>query len=106
MKKVDCALLPPCANTVKMKVQRAHYISIVWGNADTPQPANAMDPLEYGWAQQGNDCLTPVWFQGPPLPDDISRPTEEQDEGQHDEAECNEIGYEDVSWSDSDREDE
>ena len=33
VKRVDCALLPPCAKTVHNKMQRAHFISILWGNA-------------------------------------------------------------------------
>ena len=52
VKKVDFALLPPWAKTVHNKMQRAHYISIIWGNADSAHPGNGLDPLNYGWKEK------------------------------------------------------
>ena len=52
VKKVDCALLPHCAKTVHNKMQRAHFISIRWGNADSAHPGHCLDPLNYGWKEK------------------------------------------------------
>lgn len=89
VKKVDCALLPPCAKTVHKKLQRAHFISVLWGNADLPHPGNGLDPLQYGWKDK-NGCYTPDWFSGPSIPDDLfeegSDDSVEDQSGQPDEA--------------------
>ncbi len=44
VKKIDCALLLPCSKTVDKKLKRAHLISMVWGNADSAQPGERLDP--------------------------------------------------------------
>ena len=43
VKKIDCAPFPPRARTLYKKVQRAHFVSIIWGNADLPYPGNGLD---------------------------------------------------------------
>lgn len=63
IKKVDCALLPPCADTLHQKLRRAHFVSIIWGNADSPQPGHGLDPLHYGWKEK-DGCYMPNWFIG------------------------------------------
>ena len=68
VKKIDGALLPPCAKTVHNKMQRAHFISILWGNADSAHSGNGLDPLNYGWKEK-NGYYTPDWFFRPALPD-------------------------------------
>ena len=68
VKKVDCALLPPCAKTIHNKMQRAHFISILWGNADSAHPRNGFDPLNYRWKEK-NGYNTPDWFLVPALSD-------------------------------------
>lgn len=70
VKKVDCAHLPPCAKTVNKKLQRAHYVSILWGKADLAHPRDGLDPLNYGW-KEINGCYIPEWFTGPALPNDL-----------------------------------
>ena len=70
VKKVDCALLPPCAKTVHNKMQRSHFISILWGNADSAHPSHSLDPLNYRWKEK-HGYNTPDWFLGPALPDYI-----------------------------------
>ena len=69
--KVDCALLPPCGKTLRNKIQRAHYMSIIWGNADSTQPAEGLDPLHYGWATNKEGHYVPEWFPGPVEPDNL-----------------------------------
>lgn len=80
IKKVDCALLPPCAKSLWHKTQRAHYIGIIWGNADSKEPAHGLDPQKYGWKVE-NGHFTPDWFLGPAMPDDIfkSHPDSDRD---------------------------
>ena len=66
VKKVDFALLPPCAKTVHNKMQRAHFISILWGNADSAHPGNGVGSSELRMERK-NGYYT--WFFGPALPD-------------------------------------
>ena len=70
LKKVDCALLPPCSKTIKNKLQRAHYVSLIWGSVESANPAYQRDPLEYGWKDK-DGCYIPDWFSGPPYPDNL-----------------------------------
>ncbi|KAK6168800.1 hypothetical protein SNE40_019977 [Patella caerulea] len=70
IKKVDCALLPPCEKTVYSKLQRAHFVSIIWGRADSADPGHGLDPLQFGWSKK-NGCCSPEWFLGPAMPDNI-----------------------------------
>ena len=48
-------------------MQRAHFISILWGNADSAHPEHGLDPLNYGW-KDNTGYYTPDWFLGPSLP--------------------------------------
>ena len=52
VRKVDCALLPPCRKTLQNKIKRAHYVAMLWGHADTACPGDGTDPLNYGWKIQ------------------------------------------------------
>lgn len=70
IKKVDCALLPPCKKTLRKKVQRAHYVSIMWGNADSAEPGQDLDPVNFGW-KCDNGLYSCDWFAGSPVPDDL-----------------------------------
>ena len=79
VKKVDCALIPPCAKTVYNKMQRAHFISILWGNADSAHPGHVLDPLNYGWKEK-NGYYTPDWFLGPALPDYLFHEREREED--------------------------
>ena len=83
VKKFDCALLPPCARTLYKKVQRAHFVSIIWGNADLPYPGNGLDPVNYGW-KKSNGYYAPEWFSGPPVPDDFNEEEELGDQSKED----------------------
>jgi len=112
VKKVDCALLPPCAKTLRNKTRRAHFISIVWGNADSAHPGEGLDPLNYGWKDKNGD-YAPDWFSGPALPDYLFQERELLDEDPVDQpdlaTEFNDADdfNSDLAWSeDSDSESE
>ncbi|CAL4180456.1 unnamed protein product, partial [Meganyctiphanes norvegica] len=79
LKKVDCALLPPCLKTVHKKIQRAHYVSILWGNADSPYPGHGLDPVNYGWILR-NGYYAPDWFSGPSISNDLFQESDQGDE--------------------------
>ncbi|KAK4317433.1 hypothetical protein Pmani_011441 [Petrolisthes manimaculis] len=78
LKKVDCALLPPCSKTVRNKLQRAHFVSIVWGNTESAHPDGELDPCDYGWQMKGGNYV-PVWFSGPSVPCDLFEDEETTD---------------------------
>ena len=83
LKNVDCALLPPCSKTLKMKLKRAQYVTKIWCNADLITPNENLDVLSYGWQRDGNS-LNPIWYSGNCLPSEISAgifpETEDSDE--------------------------
>lgn len=68
IKRIDCTLLPPCRRTVDKKLQRAHYVTILWNHANLECPDQGLSPTDYGWAANGN-LLQPVWFDEPAIPD-------------------------------------
>ncbi|MPC70324.1 hypothetical protein E2C01_064568 [Portunus trituberculatus] len=70
IKKVDCALLPPSRRTLKKKLLRAHYVTVLWSHANTASPDQGLCATDYGWAVDG-DLLQPTWFDGPAVPDSI-----------------------------------
>ena len=67
VKRADCALLPPCAKTLQNKLKRAHFTSVIWGNADSGHPAHGLDPLKNGW-REINECYAPEWHAGRCMP--------------------------------------
>ena len=68
IKRIDCALLPPCRRTLQKKLQRAHYVTVLWNRADTAYPGQDLSPTDYGWSADGT-LLFPTWFEGPAIPD-------------------------------------
>lgn len=67
VKKVDCALLPPCAKTVH---NGPTTLASCGGNADSSHPGHGLDPLNYGW-MESNGYNAPEWFFGSAVPDDL-----------------------------------
>jgi hypothetical protein len=102
VKKVDCALLPPCAKTVHNKLRRAHFITIIWGQADSPHPGLGLDPLNYGWKDK-NGYYTPDWFLGPAVPDELfqegGQDDETTDDVQNDQQDMPDTDFDDVDDS-------
>lgn len=69
VKRVDCALLSPCLQTLNMKVQRTKYVTTLWTEARTTTTVSGMVPIEYGW-HMNNGILETIWFKGPAMSDD------------------------------------
>lgn len=95
VKKVDCALLPPCSKTVNKKLQRAHLISMVWGNADSAHPGENLDPRNFGWKEK-DGCYAPEWFSGPSMPDDLFQGEDEEQEDCVEDCESDDSDFADV----------
>ena len=71
IKKVDCALLPPCGEVLWQKTRRAQYLAIIWGNAESLTPGHDLDPLLYGWKKNSDGSLSPNWFTGADVPGNL-----------------------------------
>lgn len=111
IKKVDCALLPPCKKTLINKLARAHFVTMFWGNADSPEPDHDLDPAQYGWKLEDGHYKFD-WFPGPAVPEELfgesnndgndEQPDENVDEEFEDDIEGN-ADIDDVSgpeWTD------
>jgi len=107
VKKIDCALLPPCQKSLAKKIARTNYVSMLWGRATTANPAQGLDPLDYGWRREG-ECLVPEWFSGPEVPVDLFRDnTNVSDSITTADTEDNDVSEDDTDtepWSEEDSE--
>lgn len=63
-------MLPPSRRTLEKKLQRAHYVALLWSHAHTASPDQGLSSTDYGWSIKGG-LLQPVWFDGPPVPDSL-----------------------------------
>ena len=72
LKKVDCALLPPCNKTPYQKLKRANYISMVWSNAENANPVGELLPSDFGWVLSNGRYL-PIWYEGSQLPEEFHK---------------------------------
>ena len=70
IKRVDCALLPPCSQTMQFKLLRARYVAKLWARAGTAFPGSGLSPLDHGWSIQ-DQALTPIWYVGEPIPEGL-----------------------------------
>ena len=69
--------MPPCRHSLEKKLQRAHYVAVLWCNANTASPDQGLSPTDYGWSVK-DDLLQPIWFDGPATPSALfSNGTEE-----------------------------
>jgi len=64
-KKTDS--LPPCSDTIRQHIKRAHYQTVIWEKAylthiDAPTPASS------GWSVDEEGVLVPVWSTIGPVP--------------------------------------
>lgn len=107
IKRVDCAMLPPCRQTLEMKIQRSQYVATLWMRAMTAAPGQGISPIDYGWSVE-DKCLKPTWFEGPAIPRSLF--TDGSDDGaegigiQSDDESGTEVGTSDEQVSDSDDE--
>ena len=69
LKTLDPASLPPCKSCLEQKLKRANFISHVWRNAHQ-QSITPWQPEQHGWKLK-DGRLSPVWFEGSQLPDDL-----------------------------------
>ncbi|XP_041481075.1 uncharacterized protein LOC121428475 [Lytechinus variegatus] len=103
IKRVDCALLPPCRRTLEMKVRRTMYVARLWMRAVTSFPCENLSPIDHGWAVEDN-ILAPLWFEGPAIPEKLmfaGQSTEdlEQSEDDGESSEDSMINTDDEAWS-------
>lgn len=72
MKKINCASLPPCYETLSHHIKRANFVAKMWKKADEVNPTGGESPVNYGWMKTENG-LQPVWFTGNPVPSNITK---------------------------------
>ncbi|KAK3895072.1 hypothetical protein Pcinc_001168 [Petrolisthes cinctipes] len=48
IKRVDCALLPPTRQTLKMKIRRSQYVAALWRQATEASPGSGLRPSDFG----------------------------------------------------------
>ena len=99
LRKINCALLPPCHKVMKNKIMRAQYVSQMWARASSKIPAEGLCPSQYGWLKDEGKWKI-QWYHGPALPENILGPGEDEDDDDEDNDD------EDDVWSDNEIGDE
>ena len=94
IKKVNCALLPPCSKVVKKHIQRTKYVSLLWNNATKSSPTEGRAPVDFGWELSAEGLLVPSWYDGWQFPNQITLEDNEEEEDSSNE------------WGESDDSDE
>ena len=105
LRKVNCALIPPCRSTLEQKMARANFVANMWMRATTPRPCQEMDPKDFGWSQT-NGIYEPIWYSGLMMPTNIL--VGESDDLEEEEATGNEsdVAAEGVDYEESSDEEE
>ena len=85
---------------LQKKIRRAHYVSIMWGNAESSNPTDGLNPERYGWKME-DGCLVPDWFDGPVIPADIFHDKQDTDLDTADPQAVDGDEYDDGSSTDS-----
>ena len=88
LKKLDCALLPPCKQSLEMKVLRSTYVTTQWINAVKAFPVAGIMPCNYGWSKNDEGILMPLWFHGPELPDNLLKKKNDESSTCDNDVEC------------------
>ena len=86
--------------TLQKKIRCAHYVSIMWGNAESSNPTDGLNPERYGWKME-DGCLVPDWFDGTVIPADIFRDKQDTDLDTADRQAVDGDEYDDGSSTDS-----
>ena len=71
IKKVNCALLPPCQKVLEQKIKRAQYIGNIWSTAHSAEPGGDKVPSNYGWTWKDGKWK-PIWYDGDALPQSLN----------------------------------
>ena len=64
-------------------------VSMIWNRADSPIPAETLNPLDYGWTRV-DDIWVPFWYEGEALPDSLMEADNKNPGSIDDEVEDNE----------------
>ena len=71
IKRIDCALLPPCPKTLEKKIMRCHYVNEMWSKTGCSSPLDGLsDATRFGWKMENE--YVPEWFSGTSVPSAIS----------------------------------
>ena len=94
--------MPPCLDTLILKIQRATLVANIWARADSHYPSDGLDPCNFGWEQK-DETYEPLWYDGAMIPESIrtklASGSEETDD-QGEEVFEYEEHIEDIEWSD------
>ena len=104
-KNIDLASLPPCRRSLTEHVKRANYQVAIWKRAMVASP-EVPAPEGHGWTTEDGK-LTPKWFDGPLLPQelvDVADSGMETDESEEDSDD--EIDFSPSQFQDSDSDDD
>ena len=102
LRKINCATLPPCAKVMDQHLLRVNYISMLWRYAHTEEPGYGLDPLNFGWKDDGNGHYVPVWFVGEALPENIPKQSDEEEKKNETDYHDAEIDVEDGTMDNDD----
>ena len=108
VKKIDCALLPPCKRSLCMKL-RSQYVTILWKHAFSAASGHHLTASDHGWIFS-NEVSQPHWFDGPAIPSNLFKDSEEDNlneiEDTLDEQEASEADISDEEpWSEDSSDD-
>ena len=53
MKKINCASLPPCSETLAHHIMRTNFVAKMLKQADEVNPTGGESPINYGWIKTG-----------------------------------------------------
>ena len=73
-------------------------VTLIWGSSDTAHPSEGLNPEDSGW-EKVNGVYRPVWFDGPPLPENLRN--DENPEAEESEEQDNLDDVQKAEWSDS-----
>ena len=63
--------LPPTTGSLKLHIQRAHYVAMIWRKADECHPS-LPSSVQYGWQLLSSDgTYIPVLCSNPPTPEAV-----------------------------------
>ena len=104
IKRINCGALPPCSKTLHNHIKRAHFVALMWKNADQIDLTQGRNPVNYGW-RISDHIFETDWFPGHPIPESLTGTTENEEHIE--EAATEDYEDSDNAWSeDSDDEDE